>query len=154
MKKVVYFAAIAVCLFCSCEEKCHLPNQIIGKGEIVDNALIPHIDELRHSYGKEGYIINSEEENTFDITVSYDNGKTFEPIDFNRFTALGKHVSGTCSVVFERNVTRNDALKTYIYTIDVWQCGNCEKRNASMNWVLVPKIPDDYTVKFVVNELK
>ncbi|MDR1737671.1 MAG: hypothetical protein LBR66_02470 [Candidatus Symbiothrix sp.] len=48
----------------------------------------------------------------------------------------------------------DDVLKQYIYTINVVQCGNCESRDASMNWVLVPKIPDDYTVRFVVENNK
>jgi len=158
--KNIFFALASIALFISttCTEQIdwygdctNLPEQIIGTGLIVSNALIPFINEFSHSYGNENYIFNSEEENIYDLTVSYDNGQTFEPIDFAHYTILGKHTQGACIVRYLRDVSKNDKLKKYVYTILVVNCGMCESRDASMNWVLVPKIEDDYAVEFVVN---
>jgi len=133
------------------KEKCNnMPEQIIGTGLIIPNALIPHINEFNHNYGNEGYIINCEEENNFELSVSYDNEKTFENIDFVNYTVLGRHASGNCQVIYKRNVSKNEVTKKYIYTILVVHCGYCKSRDASMNWVLVPKIENDFTVEFIV----
>jgi len=162
MKQTI-FVIIAGLLFFSCEKKCKLPDQVIGTGEIVFNAeVIPvfaNLSDELYSYGQKGYIINSENECIkneiiFELKVSYDDGQTFEPIDFTIYTVLGKHADGGCMVRFVRDVTKNDILKKYVYTITVFQCGGCYSQDESMNWVLVPKIPEDYTVEFVVKEKK
>jgi len=158
MKKTIFVILLGLLLF-SCEKKCKLPDRTIGTGEIVSDALVRETNwwELLgfNSYSREGYIINSEEENIFDLKVSYDDGQTFEPIDFTIYTVLGKKASGGgCGIIFVRDVSKNDILKKYVYTITVFQCGDCFKSGESMNWVLVPKIPEDYTVEFVVKEKK
>ena len=164
MKKIfknIVFTIIVILIFNvpSCQEKLdiykvcnNIPEQIIGTGLIVSDALIPYINESNFSLIKEYYIINSEEENIHNIKVSYDNGQNFEPIDFVHYTVLGKHTQSGCIVRWLRDVSKNDKLKKYVYTITVVNCGNCHSRDASMNWVLIPKIEDDYTVEFIVNK--
>ncbi len=71
-------------------------------------------------------------------------------IDFDTHSLLGLYADGSCNVGFDRIVTQNDNTKKYTYTVNVNACGNCESLHFSMNWVLVPKLPDDYTVEFVV----
>lgn len=75
---------------------------------------------------------------------------TLPEIDFNIHTLLGLYAEGTCDTAFDRYVTRDDAAMKYVYTIGVRTCGNCESLFFAMNWVLVPKLPEDYTVEFVV----
>lgn len=77
-------------------------------------------------------------------------GMTFPEIDFNAQTLLGLYADGTCYVGFDRIVNRDDDLKRYTYTVGVNACGTCESLRFSMNWVLVPKLPEDYTVEFIV----
>ena len=48
----------------------------------------------------------------------------------------------------------NPTHKKIVYTVTVHQCGGCEKNNTSWNWVLVPKIPEDYTIEFKVCQRK
>ena len=73
-------------------------------------------------------------------------------VDFEKHTVLGKYASGGgCDIAFHRNVEKNNRRKMYVYTIKVKTCGFCEKLGMSMNWVLVPKLPEGYTVKFEVN---
>lgn len=75
----------------------------------------------------------------------------FLKIDFSQHTLLGLDASGGgCDIGFERNVTKDDANKLYKYTVKVNKCGGCKQEAISMNWVLVPKLPQDYKVEFEV----
>jgi hypothetical protein len=134
-------------------KKCKLPQQIIGTGEIVSNALVRDITttwEMRH----QEYVIHSDTENVYHLQVSFDNSITFQEIDFFRYTLLGRYTSGGCHVNFDRNISRDVARKQLFYEIKVQQCGTCETHNESMNWVLVPKISDDYKVLFNVEKCR
>ena len=48
-----------------------------------------------------------------------------------------------------RNVEINISKNKYIYTIELFQCGNCIEENKIDNWILVPKIPSGYDVDFI-----
>jgi len=77
-------------------------------------------------------------------------GSTLPEIDFSVYTLLGLYADGVCNVGFDRIVTQDDDLKKYTYTVGVNACGTCESLHFSMNWVIVPKLPADYTVEFIV----
>lgn len=74
----------------------------------------------------------------------------YPAIDFSKHTLLGKSTSGQCSIDYIREVTKDDASKKYKYLVRVLECGICYKEGYSMNWVLVPKLPQGYTVEFEV----
>ena len=136
----------------------NMPEQTIGTGEIIMNALVwySNLDlstiELINSNSKNNQIIASDSENIFGLVVSFDNGESFQPIDFSQYTVFGKYADGSCRVIFEKNITKKVEQKKYIYKITVIQCGFCEKLVTSMNWVLIPKIEDDFIVEFVVEK--
>ena len=127
-----------------------MPQQTIGTGEIIQNALFRR-SKAHSSLPQEGQVITSDSLNIFNLEVSFDNGETYQPIDFSEYTLLGQYASGGCWVVFDRNVTKNKERQTYIYTITVIECGDCYSMDSSMNWVLIPKIEDDFSVEFIVN---
>ncbi len=77
-------------------------------------------------------------------------GSSLPEIDFNTYTLLGLYADGACDVSFDRIVEKDEAAMKYIYTISVTSCGNCESLRFGMNWVLVPKLPENYTVDFEV----
>lgn len=76
--------------------------------------------------------------------------KKLNPIDFTNYTLLGMFARGRCRVNFEREVISDSNNQKYIYTIKVNECGNCETNYEHMNWVLVPKLPDNWTVEFIL----
>jgi len=133
----------------SCNRKCELPVQTIGTGEIISTALVqqPLITwEMRDNE----HIIKTKSENIFDLKVSFDDGVTFDTIDFNKYTLLGKYAHESSRVSFVREVTKNETLKKYTYHITVYQCGTYKNHWESMNWVSIPKIEDDFDVEFQV----
>jgi len=70
-------------------------------------------------------------------------------IDFSEHTLLGYYVDGGgCDIQFIREVTVDESEQRYIYTVKVKECGWCAKLGYSMNWVLVPKLPENWTVEF------
>ena len=69
-------------------------------------------------------------------------------IDFSRYSLLGMYAEGTCTVFYTREVTKNEANKTYNYKVSTQECGFCESLSFSMNWVLIPKIQEGYTITF------
>lgn len=80
---------------------------------------------------------------------------TMPSIDFSQKTLLGKYASGSCGASFEKNVIRDDSKKEYKYRIYVKEsfCISGPPQE-SMNYILVPKVPDDYKVVFEVKGAK
>ncbi|MFQ3580146.1 MAG: hypothetical protein SNJ71_08425 [Bacteroidales bacterium] len=136
--------------------KCEVPEQIIGTGEIIPNGLVLYKTSTLITWEmmRKDYVIRADSQNVVNLHVSFDNGTTFIPIDFNKYSVLGKYASGQCKVTFERNVTKDDSQKKYIYKIKVHECGKCKTNWEDMNWVLVPKIAEDYSVNFLIDQIE
>ena len=150
--KMIYLILIISTISSSCrKDKCELPDQIIGTGEIDKNALKSQPVITWEMKDKE-HVIQVDSLNKYNLEVSLDNGSTYDSIDFSVYTLLVKYARGNCEVTFVRNVTKNNSQKKVYYNIEVLQCGTCEINWESMNWVLIPKIPNDYEVVFNVTE--
>ena len=159
---IIYITAIVLFCVASCDDDMfqgcnNMPEQIIGTGDIIHNARVWYSSfdittiNLIESNSREGLVITSDSENVFDLTVSFDNGATYRPIDFSQYSVLGKYAAEGCRVVCDRNVNKKIEQQKYIYKVIVFHCGTCKKGVIDMNWVLIPKIEDDYSVEFVVN---
>lgn len=73
-------------------------------------------------------------------------------INFNEYSLLGFYSSGQCEVKFIRDVTKSEINNKYSYRIIVNDCGDCKMMRTDANLVLVPKIPDNYIVDFVLED--
>lgn len=72
--------------------------------------------------------------------------------DFETYSLLGVYAdAGGCEATFIREVTRDEDAKKYLYTIEIKECGLCDMSIFSMNWVLVPRVPEDWMVEFYVS---
>lgn len=71
-------------------------------------------------------------------------------IDFNAHTLLGKFASGQCKVSFQPQVLKDELSKQYNFVVYVFDRGICKSQGMKMNWVLVPKLPPNWVVKFDV----
>lgn len=71
-------------------------------------------------------------------------------IDFSQFTLLGQFGGATgCERYFSRRLLIDDGAQKYIYTVRVSECGGCEPFVTQWHWVLVPVLPEEYSVEFV-----
>ena len=103
------------------------------------------------------FIINSQEEMQVLQQYKHDYGRcanrTLPQLDFLAFTLLGKVVSvDGCQVTVNHKVTWDEERKEVIYYIMPKSEGVCAMKTILPNWILVEKIPDDYTVRFVVEQ--
>ena len=158
---ILFFSSVIliVFFFTNCKKGCFVKKDknkgIIESafdfGECFDN-------NSRPDYTVDQYIItNDSTYQALSVNLKYDfvnrpecNNAEPQLIDFLKHSLLGHYASGGCEVDFIREVTDDNANQRYIYTIKVLECGRCKKLQVSMNWVLVPKLPQGYTVKFEV----
>jgi len=131
----------------------NMPEQTEGTGLILKNVLfkwetISQPENFTNSIDE--FIITSEEKDFINLEVSFDNGETYNQIDFSKYSLLGKLEYGDCSCVFQRNVSKNSEEKKYIYKIIVISCGSCKALCGDYNCVLIPKVEEDFCVEFVV----
>lgn len=147
MKNLLLSFVMTFSISCNRDKDCELPIQTTGTGEIVSKALVSQ-PLITWDMKNQEHIIKADSQNVFNLKVSFDNGNTYDTIDFDRYTLLGKYAREGCRVTFDRNVTKDTSQKKYFYKIKVHQCGTCKTNWESMNWVLVPKITDDYNVTF------
>jgi len=147
MKTTILFILISIMFSCNNKNNCDLPLQVIGSGEIISNGLVSNplttFEMKSHTH-----IINDTSQNIFNLKVSFDGGLNYVPIDFSQYTLLGIYTREDCQVRFERNVYKDITNKKYDFTIKVIQCGKCETNAESMNWVLINKMPSDFSVFF------
>jgi len=72
-------------------------------------------------------------------------------IDFTNYSLLSKLTQGgCCSDKYKRRVLKDSLAKKIVYEIEVEYEGSCEMLCGNFNWVLVPKIPEDYSIQFSV----
>lgn len=73
----------------------------------------------------------------------------FPEIDFSSYSLIGKLTMAEGKIkYYKREVIINDDNSKYIYTITVYTKSFNKIQAVDYNWVLVPKIPENYTVEF------
>jgi hypothetical protein len=78
----------------------------------------------------------------------------FPTIDFSRKTLLIQHAgAGGCSAKFDPYVGRDDKNKTFTFAIKRTISGACDMSIFHSSYITIPKIPQDFTVKFEIIDL-
>jgi hypothetical protein len=71
-------------------------------------------------------------------------------IDFDKYTLIGRWITlGNCPAgkMFTLKVIRDDKAQVYRHVVNV-ETMPCRGLSSYMSWVLVPKLPEGYTVNF------
>lgn len=144
-------------IVCEFTESSDLDNVVIRTQEEYDNFILQleqkgfekllfHVKNYPRNYWRYSSI------KTLNEYISYcQNQYAFTPFDFSQKTLLGQYAyDGGCSVDFNRDVVRDDVNKIVNYSIYTIPSGRCEMLGTSENWILVPKVPDDYAVNIQV----
>ena len=143
--------SMLISLFLSCNKspKCWGKKEV-SKG-IIEADFNPSLNCNILVNQDSSFVINSENEyqQLAYLAHGLNTNCTFELINFNKYTLLGKTTWTTCKSKIKRNVTDDIENHIYIYTIELIECGNCIEQKMVENWVLVPKIPPGYNVEFV-----
>lgn len=144
--KFLFIIAVSTTCFAA-----SLKAQILETREISSEICIQHIFEQQ-------FVIKDYE--TYLRLVRADASrdeclKKSEKIDFNKYTLLGIEInSGYCRfpLGLEYQTVKDEAKKQYLLAISYIDPRNsvCRARSQYDLWVLVPKLPDGYEVKFEV----
>lgn len=77
-------------------------------------------------------------------------GSPLTTIDFSTYSLLGYRKCGSgCQTNFIKTVYQDNINEKYILDIQVEEIGGCEPWVCSMNWILVPALPQGYFVEFL-----
>ncbi|MEO0470460.1 MAG: hypothetical protein AAF206_12620 [Bacteroidota bacterium] len=152
----VFFALLTLGALSACQDNndtCPECSDKLGIIEIAQFAPLAGPDCF-FEYAADQYTIQTQAEFDDMVAEATSNCTSFVPesIDFDTYSLLGQKVDGSgCSRVFCPKVTDKKNRKQYLYEVELLECGFCLPYEQRMEWVLVPKLPDDYEVEFEFN---
>ena len=140
--KLLFFISLFVTFAFSCQKACDFPDEDIISGDIIADGNVlgfnsGGVKSVHHSADP----INP-------MTVSFDKGYTYVPIDFSKYTVMNFPILAGCNVHFGRDVKINSATGKVTYTLTVDTCPDCEEQYLQDNWVLVRAFPVNYQVVY------
>lgn len=152
MVKLICFALAVIAIIIA---SCSLRKEITDLSKVTEpvanaQCLYP---KSRIEIGS-SFIINSSEQ--FSSLLAFDESPICKKsrslgIDFSKRTLLGIYTQGTgCSVDFNKTISTDILKKRLVYSVDAVEQGSCKKTFFSMNWAVVPKIPQGFEVDFKV----
>ncbi len=144
-KFLIIISVIAI-VFYSCnkdEEEC---ESVIENSGIIESSVDFQCDT---PFYDGNFVIDSQSE--LDSVTNLNTGCNQPEINFSQYTVIGMYAYTEGKGSYYRNVEIDTANLTYDYTITVKTCGECNCLSQNMNWVLVPKLPEGYTVDFTLN---
>ena len=132
--------------FTSCIKEPNCWGDHKNRGEIIDLYELPVCYFIEDTLHIREYIIRS----AADLdTVDNCNPDPLN-VDFTQHSIIGKFVTGGCEMKILRELTIDNTNNVYVYSITIRECGLCKKLDHNDQLVLVPAIPNDYTVRFEV----
>ena len=134
-----------ILFFSSCEQE-DIFEGIIVKEFDFGRCFLPFGNEL------DEYVITNDSlyQNLLTLGSVVCDNYTLPEIDFTTYTLLCKYTVSDGEVkYYKRKVIKDESNMKYIYTIYM-KCQNNNKAEISMNCILVPQLPDNYSVEFVV----
>ncbi len=143
---LILSTTIVLFLFSACDEYRDLTElQVLDfviddcHSELVDGRFIITTDSMYQSVMEN--FINSD---TACLSSTLNN------IDFSTYSLFGYRKCGSgCETNFNKALYQDDINEKYILDIKVESIGACEPWVCSMNWILVPALPDGYFVDFL-----
>lgn len=138
----------------SCYSESPCPSCESDQGIIVSFDAGPSIDCETARFSQDQNLVISQD-SAYQALFFQNNAYThcdslnFESVDFEQHSVLSMAVSGSgCSRSFCLSVLDDSATQQYRFIARVIECGGCEPLEIVRYWVVVPKIPADYTVSF------
>lgn len=135
----------------SCKKKCVIEKENTDLGAIISESSTGEDVVIYHSGYAGANVGNHISAPWNNIEVSFDGGQTRGPINFSQYHVLRNPVTTTCEAKIDREVAFNAAAQTVTYKVSVTNCADCDQKYFAENYVLVPAIPNGYTVLYDVS---
>ena len=141
---ITSLALLTLLISCGKPPRCWQENR--NTGDIVANYELPdcYIAELSPD---DNYVIRSAD----DLDTLDNCSPDPLTVDFSQHSIIGRVVTGQCNLKVIRKLTIDDTNMEYVYSVTVQECGLCKKLAMDNQLVLVPAIPNNYTIRFVVD---
>ena len=152
MRKTLFYSLFFSSLICTgCGESDFFCGASKNKGIILESITFDH--GCMSYFRDQHFIVDSQA--ALDSLIALDDCYfEIDPPDINfaETTLLGIYTDGGgCEVSYIRRVEKQSEDRKYVYTVKVKECGLCEMYAYSMNWVLVPELPEGWMVEFIVS---
>jgi len=145
MKTIV---TLSLVLFLSLIFSCHKVN-LCGLEQDVTLGSIEQILSLDCFIGGANQQIIRSDEELQSLFVNRPCEGEIPAIDFSKYTLLGQFGGASgCERFYSRNVQIRENEEKYIFSVRVSECGGCEPFETRWHWVLVPILPESYSVSF------
>jgi hypothetical protein len=138
----------------SCKKKCVIDRENSISGDIIPDATIYHVG---YAGPNNGYHLTTDVNgieiagSNVGLEVSFDGGLTRGPINFTKYDVLLNPAILSCEAKVDKSVVYNAANQTVTYNVDVINCSSCDERYQAENYILVNKIPSNFTVLYSVS---
>ena len=126
-------------LISSCK-KCDTEDT--NRGEVLDGIVRYMGQPLPEPMMINGQIFPTE------LEVSFNNGFSYVPVDFSKYTVLALPTTASCSSAYDRNVIVNNGPQTVNYVVTISECPTCEGSITINNFVVINKVSSEYTAIF------
>lgn len=137
-----------VFVFSSCN-KCDEPLNRLTGDELIENSIV----KVMANPPAEPELIREASDFNVPIQISTDNGYTFSQMDFNKYSIVCFPTNTYCDASFDREISLDYLNKVVKYTMGITVCDMCEYRVSQAHYVLISKIPDDFTFEYELIEL-
>ncbi|MBI2547997.1 protease complex subunit PrcB family protein [Candidatus Woesearchaeota archaeon] len=98
-------------------------------------------------------VVETQEEYEHLIEEYFDCPEDFPKVDFNGYALLGQYTQGSgCTQEYDNQVYDDQKHNQRMYITSVRESGSCEPWVRKFHLILVPAIPDNYTVTFFSEE--
>jgi hypothetical protein len=129
-------------------KKCTVADADKNTGQIVDKVVVYPTSGYLTSNLDGNYHITGDSDFAEGFQVSFDGGITKVDVDWNTYDLLANPMLVSCKASFIREVTYNYGNNTVFYNVIANTCESCDPERFVENWVLVPKIPENFVVYY------
>ena len=139
----VLFISLSSC------KKCKIEGENVDSGEIITEEVIvyPVSGYMTNDIAPD-YHVHANSAIAANFEMSTDNGFSRSPFNFSAYSILAFPLTLNCNHFLKRDVKIDNVNMSALYTITVTQCREpeCSEQRFIENYVIVPAIPENYTI--------
>jgi hypothetical protein len=85
--------------------------------------------------------------------VSLNNGYSFSQADYSQYSIVCFPTQTSCDASFDKEVTVDAINKIVKYRMGITVCDMCEYNVSQAHFLVIPRIPEEYTFEYELQQL-
>lgn len=135
-------------LLTSCN-KCDDPLNRVA-GDVIEESVVK---TLTNPPSAPMLIRSAEDFGGQQIRISLNNGYSFEQIDYDQYSVVCFPTQTSCDASFDKEVTIDAVNKIVKYRMGITVCDLCEYEVSQAHFLLIQRIPEDYSFEYELQQL-